>query len=155
MGDAWEGAIDREFRAEKAKEEPKPVAKKAAKKATKKRAKKKKVEEALRYNEGKPQFAYLLHYPHAMEALTRVLEQGAIKYEPLNWKLGNKPDEEYLSAAMRHLFAHIESEHDGDIGVIHLAQAVWNLVTQIELNMSEVATLNPDFDQDEFVARYS
>jgi hypothetical protein len=111
---------------------------------------------AMRYNEGKPQLGYLLHYPHALEALVKVLEQGAVKYEALNWKKGNKPDSEYLDACMRHLFKHLtEGPHDADIGVMHLAQAVWNLLTLIELNMQDVPTLNPDFDQDEFVSRYS
>lgn len=111
---------------------------------------------AMRYNEGKPQMSYLFHYPHAMEALVKVLEQGAIKYEAMNWKKGNKPDGEYLDAAGRHIFKHVnEGVHDEDIGVIHLAQAVWNLMTLIELNMQDVPTLNPDFDQDEFIKRYT
>ena len=123
-----------------------------------KKAAAKKVEEkeALRYNTGKPQLSYLLHYPKAMEALVRVLEQGAVKYEPLNWKLGNKPDEEYLDAALRHLFSHVnDGPYDDDIGVVSVAQAVWNLVTWIELNSDGIETIDPEFNQDEFVARYS
>jgi len=120
----------------------------AAKKAAKKPV------EAQRFNQGKPQMSYLLHYPKAMTALVRVLEQGAIKYEPLNWKLGNKPDEEYFDAALRHMFSHYENgPYDKDIGVQSAAQAIWNLITYIELN-SEADPLNPEFEQDEFVARY-
>ena len=111
---------------------------------------------AARHNEGKPKMSYVFHYPHALEALAKVMEQGAIKYEDMNWKKGNKPDGEYLDACGRHILKHVnEGVHDDDIGVIHLAQAVWNLMTLIELNMQDVPTLNPDFDQEAFVARYS
>lgn len=111
---------------------------------------------AARHNDGKPQLGYIFHYPHALEALAKVMEQGAIKYEDMNWKKGNKPDGEYLDACARHIFKHInEGIHDEDIGVIHLAQAVWNLMTLIELNMQDVPTLDPEFDQEAFVERYS
>lgn len=113
-------------------------------------------EKALRLNQGKPEMGYIFHYPKAVEALVRVLEQGAVKYEHLNWKKGGKPDKEYIDSCSRHLFKHInEGPYDDDIGALHVAQAIWNLMTLIECNYPDIATLNPEFDQDEFVARYS
>lgn len=98
------------------------------------------MDEALRFNEGKPQLGYILHFPHALEAVCRVLEYGATKYGALNWKRGNKPDTEYLDAALRHLFAwQNESHFDEESGCNHLAHAVWNLLTLLDLNYPKEA----------------
>lgn len=112
-------------------------------------------EQALRYNTGKPEYSYLLDLPHALEALIRVYEQGAIKYARGNWKKGGKPDGEYLDSALRHMFSHAnEGHYDTDIGTVHIANAVWNLLALIELNMKDVPALDPEFDQDAFLEKY-
>lgn len=111
---------------------------------------------ATRNNAGKPEMSYIFHYPHAVECLVRVMEQGAIKYEAMNWKKGNKPDKEYFDACARHIFKHVnEGPYDEDLGVVHIAQAIWNLMTVLELNMQDVAPQDVDFDQEAFVAKYS
>ena len=51
---------------------------------------------ASRDNDGKAQLGFLLDFPVAIEALTRVMEYGATKYERDNWKRAGKPDAEYL-----------------------------------------------------------
>jgi hypothetical protein len=63
------------------------------------------------------------------------MEFGAAKYSRDNWKQGGKPDEEYLDACMRHLYKlKAEGAYDSDSNCLHLAHAVWNLMTLIELN---------------------
>lgn len=100
-------------------------------------------QQALRHNEGKPEMGYILEYPNALEALVRVMEHGAKKYARNNWKLGNKPDSEYLDAAMRHLFKHnSEGYFDKESNCLHIAHAVWNLMTLIELNLKGVKNID-------------
>ena len=91
--------------------------------------------EALRFNEGKPKLAYMLEFPSAIEAVSRIMEFGATKYEDGNWKIGGKPDREYLDSMMRHLRAWLEGEvYDQDSGCSHLGHAIWNLLALQQLN---------------------
>ncbi len=108
--------------------------------------------EALRYNQGKPDLSYTLDLPAALGALARVFEQGAIKYEDGNWKLGGKPDREYLASALRHLAKHKGGElYDPETGCLHAAHALWNIAVLLELNVTaDVPALDPDFDQAAF-----
>jgi len=114
-------------------------------------------DKALRYNEGKPELSYILDFNRALAAVAAVSQQGAIKYERGNWKKGGKPDTEYLDAALRHLVEHQNSgPYDPDIGTLHIANAVWNLLALLELNMmDQYEAIDPEFDQDAFKARYS
>ncbi len=110
---------------------------------------------ALRDNTGKPQLSFLLDFPKAFRALTEVFQQGAIKYARDNWKLGGKPDTEYLDAALRHVFAFRSGEtYASDTGNHHLAHALWNLAALIELNSGDTPTSDPEFDQEAFVAKH-
>jgi hypothetical protein len=102
--------------------------------------------EALRFNEGKPQLSYILYYGKAIELLARVLEYGECKYDHLNWKKGNKPNEEYLDAHMRHMEKVFrEGPIDPKTGCHHYGHALWNLMTLIELN-----DIGPILDQELF-----
>ena len=110
---------------------------------------------ALRFNSGKPELHYILFYPRFLEALASVQEQGAFKYGYANWSLGGKPDQEYLDAALRHLIAHFSGEvYDEDIGTLHLAQCIWNLMNLLEQNLKELPLFDPDFDQEAFIKRW-
>lgn len=89
-------------------------------------------------NQGKPELDFLLDFPTAMEAFCRVKEVGAAKYARDNWKLGGKPDSEYLAAAIRHMMAHRSGElFAEDTGCLHIAHAMWNMAALIELNIKE------------------
>ena len=110
---------------------------------------------ADRDNAGKPELSYLLSLPKALRALTRVFEQGAIKYERDNWLKGGKPDEEYLDSALRHILASEFETYDEDTGCLHIAHAIWNLCALIELNSEGVPATDPDFDQVSFEAQYA
>jgi len=76
-------------------------------------------EKALRYNAGKPKWS-LVHY-ESLTPMVRVLEIGAKKYAPDNWK--KKIDrKEVLESAMRHLSALMDGQdndpetHESHIG---------------------------------------
>lgn len=92
-------------------------------------------QEAKRYNSDKPQLAYVFEFPAVIEALARIMEFGAIKYDDGNWKLGNKPDKEYWDSFTRHLMALKKGEvYDPDSGCSHLGQMIWNLCAMFQLN---------------------
>jgi hypothetical protein len=99
-------------------------------------------EKAERLNTGKPMLSFLLQFPTAIEAFSRVKEMGAIKYARDNWRKGGKPWYEYIDAAMRHMVEFIkwkmgDPEADFyayDTGNSHLAHAMWNLMAIQDLN---------------------
>lgn len=112
--------------------------------------------EALRHNTGKPQMARLFDFSVALEGIVRVLEQGAIKYEDGNWLRGGKDDEEYLSAAIRHMMKHQSGEfYDAETGCPHLSHAAWNLLALYRLNWQHNEPINPMFDQEAFKAQWA
>jgi len=83
---------------------------------------------------GKGRFDLLPFY--AIQRLARVYENGAVKYGPNNWRLG-QPCSRYLDSALRHLFKAGSGWKDED----HLAQAMWNIAAIIETQkMIEVGT---------------
>jgi hypothetical protein len=90
---------------------------------------------ATRFNEGKPSLAYILQFVKPIEAIARIMELGAIKYDDGNWRKGGKPDSEYLNSMMRHLTEWIHGNvYDKDSGCSHLGHAIWNLLALHELN---------------------
>lgn len=99
--------------------------------------------EALRFNNGKPKLSYFMRsFPWMVEAVARVKEFGANKYNDGNWRLGNKPDEEYLDSLCRHLTYFLAGEfYDDDSGCSHLGHAVWNLCALAELNYGDFPTI--------------
>jgi hypothetical protein len=100
--------------------------------------------EALRYNEGKPMLSYFMRsFPKMVEAVARVKEFGANKYDDDNWRLGNKPDKEYWDSLFRHLNYHFKGElYDDDSGCLHIAHAVWNLCALLELNHQDLPVID-------------
>jgi len=90
---------------------------------------------ALRYNDGKPPVAYIFQFPKAIEAVCRVMEFGACKYDDGNWKKGGKPDAEYLNSLTRHLLDWCQGDKfDKDSACSLLGHAIWNLMALLELN---------------------
>lgn len=82
-------------------------------------------------------------FPKAMEVVARIMEFGANKYEDGNWKLGDKPDTEYLDSHDRHMqkFLH-EGFYDDDSGCAHLGHAIWNLCALLELNYGDTPIMD-------------
>jgi len=66
-----------------------------------------KTDNALRYNEGKPKW-HLVDF-ESLIPLVRVLEYGAVKYEPFNWKKEMKR-EDVLDSMMRHMVSLISNK---------------------------------------------
>ena len=84
----------------------------------------KKLESALRYNTGKPKWS-LVHM-HSLVPMIRVLEYGALKYEPFNWQKPMKRDE-LLDSMQRHLAALIDgNELDDESGLTHIGHIMAN-----------------------------
>jgi hypothetical protein len=83
-----------------------------------------KQEQALRYNQGKLQWS-LVDFD-SLEGLVRVLEHGAAKYAPDNWKKG-MPVTQVSESLMRHLFAFLRGEDvDPESGCRHISHVMCN-----------------------------
>lgn len=80
--------------------------------------------QALRYNQGKLKWA-LVDFK-SLEGLVEVLEYGANKYAPDNWKKG-MPVKEVAESLMRHLFAFLDGEDvDPESGCRHISHVMCN-----------------------------
>jgi hypothetical protein len=64
---------------------------------------------------------------HALIELSKLFEEGAVKYGDGNWRLG-MPLSRYLNSALRHLFKFALGMRDEP----HEVQAIWNLCALIE-----------------------
>lgn len=63
------------------------------------------------------------------EPVIRVLTYGAKKYERDNWRYVENGETRYLAAALRHLAAYQDGEHeDNETGESHIAHAICCLV---------------------------
>lgn len=112
--------------------------------------------EALRHNTGKPRVDEVLKFGKALDDLTAVMTQGAVKYELDNWLKGGKPDNEYHGSALRHLRAHVNGElYDPETGCLHLAHVAWNVLAELRLNYPDTPSLNPAFDQAAFEEQWA
>jgi hypothetical protein len=79
---------------------------------------------ALRYNQGKVEWS-LMHYG-SMVPMIRVLEFGAKKYAPNNWKKGFERND-LLDCIQRHLAALMDGEEvDPESGQSHMAHIQCN-----------------------------
>ena len=65
-----------------------------------------------------------------LDLTAQVLEYGATKYEPGNWKRADRKRyrQEYLSATCRHLYPSAGEEIDPESGLPHLAHACCNVL---------------------------
>ncbi len=85
-----------------------------------------KAKQSLRYNTDKPKWS-LVHWK-SMEPMVRVLEFGAKKYSPHNWKRGFVGSE-LLESAMRHLTAMMDGEvTDSESGLSHAGHVQCNMM---------------------------
>lgn len=93
----------------------------------------------LRYNEGKPKWS-LVDFD-ALEPMVRVLEYGAEKYSPDNWK-GGMPITEIMESLMRHYVAYMRGEdNDPESGLPHIGHILCNAMF-----VSYMMLFKPDFD---------
>lgn len=83
-----------------------------------------KQEKALRYNTGKAQWS-LVDF-ESFEDMVKVLEFGATKYAPHNWKKGLEVSK-LTESLMRHLFAMLNGEDiDPESGCSHIGHIQCN-----------------------------
>lgn len=69
--------------------------------------------------------------------IAKVLELGAKKYSPDNWKLVT-PHSRYTDAALRHIYAYLMGEkNDPETGLSHLAHASACLMFLIHFELQE------------------
>lgn len=81
-------------------------------------------EKGDRFNEGKPKWS-LVHY-ESLVPMIRVLEFGAKKYTPENWKKGLDL-KEVLESMQRHLAALMDGEEfDSESGISHMGHIQCN-----------------------------
>lgn len=93
----------------------------------------------VKYDSGKPDMSLLSTV--ALVELTRVLDFGAKKYAPNNWRKGIHQTR-LLAAALRHIFAYLGGESDDpETGLCHIAHAMCCCMFILESRV-----LTPEFD---------
>lgn len=79
--------------------------------------------EGVKYDASKPRWSLIPN--GTMEEVIKVLEYGANKYSPDNWKKVPEMEVRYYDAAMRHIDSYWQGEYlDEESGQPHLAHAV-------------------------------
>ena len=79
--------------------------------------------EGVKYDASKPRWSLIPQ--GTLEEVIKVLEYGANKYAPDNWKKVPEMEVRYYDAAMRHIDAYWQGEYlDEESGQPHLAHAV-------------------------------
>lgn len=83
-------------------------------------------EQALRYNQGKPELSYVLDAMPALKDMVAVMEFGGKKYARNNWQLGF-PKEKLLDSMLRHVDAFYQGEDiDPESGKSHVGHIMCN-----------------------------
>ena len=75
-------------------------------------------------------------FSRALTEVAEVTTKGAVKYTPNGWVDVPDGSDRYMDAAFRHLMAVGQGELiDADTGCLHKAQAAWNLLASLELDL--------------------
>lgn len=90
--------------------------------------------EGKKYDGEKPRMHLLP--PKSMVEVAKVLTFGAEKYDEHNWRKLENLQNRYTSGALRHIFAHNDSELlDEESGLSHLAHAICCLLFKLEIEL--------------------
>ena len=102
----------------------------------------------MRKNQGKPKLSHLLHMPHAMTGLVRVMEDGDEKYSPAAERGWMKYDQaEAVDSLMRHLTAWMDgAECDVESGLPHVHHIIFNacMIAELEQEIISSAYARPE-----------
>lgn len=91
--------------------------------------------QGTKYDNGKPTTSLLPSKP--LLEIAKVLDYGAKKYAPHNWRKGIKYSR-VLSAAQRHLMAWNDGEDlDPETNISHLAHAACNILFLLQYELSD------------------
>jgi hypothetical protein len=92
------------------------------------------VEVGVKHDGGKPRADLLLDLSGALLEVAKVLDYGAVKYAPGNWKRVEDREARYSAAMMRHLLAYGRGEvDDPETGLPHLAHLACNILFLLEI----------------------
>lgn len=69
--------------------------------------------------------------PETLLTISKVLEEGAIKYKPNNWRL--IPSESHINHALCHLYAYLMEDKQDD----HLAHCITRIMMAASTNLSK------------------
>ena len=90
--------------------------------------------DGVKYDGEKPKMHLLP--PKAINEVAKVLTFGAQKYDEENWRKLEDLQSRYSSGALRHIFAHLDSEDlDPESGLSHLAHAICCLLFKLEIEL--------------------
>ena len=90
--------------------------------------------DGVKYDGEKPKMHLLP--PKAINEVAKVLTFGARKYDEENWRKLEDLQSRYSSGALRHIFAHLDSEDlDLESGLSHLAHAICCLLFKLEIEL--------------------
>ncbi|QHZ59813.1 dATP / dGTP pyrophosphohydrolase [Alteromonas phage vB_AmeM_PT11-V22] len=83
-------------------------------------------EQAMRFNDNKPELSYILDVMPALKDMVAVMEFGANKYERNNWQRGF-PKDKLLDSMLRHIDAFYSGEDvDPESGLPHVGHIMCN-----------------------------
>lgn len=93
----------------------------------------------VKADDGKPRPSLLFaSMPDAVRAVIDVLEHGARKYAPDNWRKVEGGRARYQDAALRHMLAHAAGEdRDPESRLPHLAHAICSLMFILQLTADD------------------
>jgi hypothetical protein len=94
-------------------------------------------ERGVKHDDGKP--AFDLFPPMIELEVAKVLEFGARKYRPDNWKKVPGAKRKYFAAFRRHMNAHTRGEKiDPESGLTHISHAICSLMFLGEFDLAEI-----------------
>ena len=104
----------------------------------------------MKYDDEKPMMA--LFPAKATLEVGKVLTYGANKYSVENWKTTDNFDLRYLSAALRHIFAHISGEtHDEESKLLHLAHAACSMLFLLEKKIGDEEKRMGEYNSEKYL----
>lgn len=95
-------------------------------------------EQGIKYDENKPRLAEMIQdFALPLEALCRVWEFGADKYDKSNWKFVEDGERRYTNALLRHIVKEDQSLYDKESHLLHAAHVAWNAIARLHFILQD------------------